>query len=86
MQWGTPWHNCAVLRRTGEWELVRKNMALVRGYELNETEEGLLYFIEREEGEKRDQLTEIKGEEETKVYVGDMLPEVTGSFELPDRD
>eukprot|EP01127_Copromyxa_protea_P013457 TRINITY_DN3632_c0_g1_i3.p1 TRINITY_DN3632_c0_g1~~TRINITY_DN3632_c0_g1_i3.p1 ORF type:complete len:151 (-),score=22.33 TRINITY_DN3632_c0_g1_i3:10-462(-) len=77
MQWGTPWHNCAVLRKNGDWELIRKNMALVRGYELKETEDGLPYFVE---GDKKIEA-KIEFEEEekgnTRVYIGDMLPEVT---------
>jgi len=46
MQWGTPWHNCAVLRKSGDWELVRRNVALERGYELRHTDQGLPYYLE----------------------------------------
>jgi len=43
-QWGTPWHNSAVKRHSGEWQLLRKNIALQRGYVLNEA--GPLPFFE----------------------------------------
>jgi len=48
IQWGTPWHNCAVMRKSGNWELVRLNVANQRGYELCKPENGLQYFIEKD--------------------------------------
>jgi len=32
--WGTPWHNCALLKKNGEWELMRRNEAEKRNYKL----------------------------------------------------
>jgi len=46
-QWGTPWHNCALLRKNGEWQLIRKNMAMSRGYKLIENG-SLPYYLETE--------------------------------------
>jgi len=35
-KWGTPWHNCAVLRKSGDWELLRRKIAIERGYLLHD--------------------------------------------------
>lgn len=77
MQWGTPWHNCAVLRKSGEFELIRKNMATVRGYELKETEDGLPYYLEVDK--KPEEVVDVEEKEKSRVFVGDILPEVTGT-------
>ncbi len=46
-KWGTPWQNCAVLRKTGEWQLIRKSVAVERGYFLID-DHSLPYYEETE--------------------------------------
>jgi pyoverdine/dityrosine biosynthesis protein Dit1 len=42
--WGTPWHNCALHKKDGEWVLIRKNEAEKRNYRL--VDDGLLPYFE----------------------------------------
>jgi len=43
--WGTPWHNCALLQPDGTYTLVRRKTAEEKGFELSHTDEGLPFFI-----------------------------------------
>jgi len=49
--WGTPWHNCALLQPDGSYTLVRRKTAEEKGFELSKTEEGLPFYINNS-GEK----------------------------------
>lgn len=90
IQWGTPWHNCAVLRTSGDWELIRKNVATKRGYKLQHTEQGLPYYLERDapqpttpEGEVHAEAKQPVPEPDatSKIFVGN-LPAATTDTEI----
>lgn len=42
--WGTPWHNCAVLGRDGKWSLAHREDCERAGYQLTTSAEGYPYF------------------------------------------
>jgi len=44
--WGTPWHNCALLRTDGTWVLIRRKQAIEEGHELTSTN-GLMHYVEK---------------------------------------
>ena len=88
MQWGTPWHNCAVLRKNGDWELVRKNVARVRGYELRytEDEDKLPYYLEGDHPLPSQEEQPEDGSIEsgcTQIFIGDVIHEATGIYTHP---
>jgi len=43
--WGTPWHNCALLQPDGSWNLVRRKTAEEKGFKLSYTDDNLPYYI-----------------------------------------
>ena len=44
--WGTPWHNCALRRLDGSWELIRRSEAEQRGYSIERSATSLPYYVE----------------------------------------
>lgn len=76
MQWGTPWHNCALLRNNGQWELIRRNLAVQRGYILKE-KEGLSYYEEIQTDLPLVQQRKGNPPSET-LFIGNIPEDVTG--------
>lgn len=75
-QWGTPWHNCALRRKSGKWELIRKNMAEQRQYRLTQAESGLHYYEETDSPQIQKRLDPTK--EPKTIFVGNIPEDTTG--------